>query len=61
MPKRKSTIRKLTPLARRLAKLTNELASSLRRLENLIYLVQSAEMEARAAARAANTEVKGAE
>lgn len=45
---RKSTLRKLQPFSRKLARLINELDSVQRRLKNLLVEAQEIELEARA-------------
>jgi hypothetical protein len=48
MPMRKRTLRRLTPEARKLARLVNELESVATRLKNMVATVQDLEMWARA-------------
>lgn len=48
MPRRKSTLRRMSPAARDLARLQDELKSVARRLDRIIRLVQEAELYASA-------------
>ncbi len=45
MPMRKRTLRRMTPQARKLARLVGELESTATKLKNLVPAVQSLEME----------------
>ena len=46
MPRRKSTLRRMPPVTRDLARLQDELKSVTRRLDRIIQLVQQAELYA---------------